>query len=162
MAITAPPPSTEHASYDPLYFDRLFAIEDRHFWFRARNAVITAVIGRIVGALPDGYRVLEVGCGTGNVLHVLQRTCGRGRVFGMDLFAEGLRFARRRTTCPLIQGDVHTPPFGDPVRCRRTLRCPRASPRRYAGPARPARAAPNGRGAGAHRTGAHGAVELFR
>ncbi len=29
----------------------------------------------------------------------------------MDLFAEGLRHARRRTACALVQGDVRRPPF---------------------------------------------------
>jgi SAM-dependent methyltransferase len=31
---------------------------------------------------------------------------------GMDLFEEGLRYARCRTSCPLVQGDIHSPPFG--------------------------------------------------
>ena len=62
--------------------------------------------------LPPGYRVLEVGCGTGNVLRMLERHCRRGTVVGMDLFAEGLHYARQRTACGLVQGDVRTPPFG--------------------------------------------------
>ncbi len=32
----------------------------------------------------------------------------------MDLFAEGLHFARQRTDSPLIQGDMHAPPFSKP------------------------------------------------
>jgi SAM-dependent methyltransferase len=30
----------------------------------------------------------------------------------MDMFMEGLQHARRRSSCPLVQGDVHNPPFG--------------------------------------------------
>jgi SAM-dependent methyltransferase len=105
------PASASSLRYDPDYFARLFAIEDRHFWFRARNHVIATVAGQIVSTLPPGYRVLEAGCGTGNVLRILQQSCARGVVVGMDPFAEGLRWARRRMTCPLVQGDVRCAPF---------------------------------------------------
>ena len=101
-----------HRSYDPDFFAPLFAIEDRHFWFRARNQVISTLASQIAAGLALGYRVLEVGCGTGNVPRVLEQACPRGVVMGMDLFAEGLQYARRRTSCPLVQGDMHTPPFG--------------------------------------------------
>jgi len=104
--------TTAHQSYNPSFFAPLFAIEDRHFWFRARNKVISVLINQITTDLADGYRVLEVGCGTGNVLRVLDRICSSGTVVGMDLFAEGMRYARERTSSPLVQGDMHSPPFG--------------------------------------------------
>ncbi len=97
--------------YDPYYFAPLAAVEDRHFWFRARNRLLAALVARLAAQLPDGYRALEVGCGTGNVLRVLEQTCRRGRVAGMDLYGEGLAIARRRTRCPLVQGDMARPPF---------------------------------------------------
>jgi SAM-dependent methyltransferase len=99
-------------SYDPNLFASLSAIEDRHFWFRARNKVIATLVSQITDGLTPGYRVLEVGCGTGNVLRILKQACPGGIVVGMDLFAEGLRYARQRTFCPLVQGDIHEPPFG--------------------------------------------------
>jgi len=70
------------------------------------------LVSQITAGLATGYRVLEIGCGTGNVLRVLEQTCRRGTVVGMDLFAEGLQYARQRTSCSLVQGDMHTPPFG--------------------------------------------------
>ena len=101
-------------SYDPEFFDHLARVESEHFWFRARNRVIASVVAQLTKDLPDGYRVLEVGCGTGNVLRALEQTCTRGTVVGMDLFAEGLAFARKRTSCPLVRGNVDQPGFGVP------------------------------------------------
>lgn len=109
-----PPASSpeEHDSYDPTYFSYLFEVEDRHFWFRARNRVISAAVSQVIARLAPGYRLLEVGCGTGNVLRALEQTCKEGTVIGMDLFGEGLQYARRRVSCPLVQGDIHANPFG--------------------------------------------------
>ena len=98
-------------SYDPGYFNPLFLAEDRHFWFRSRNKVIAASLSKIIDSLPPGYRMLEIGCGTGNVLRMLEKICIHGKVVGMDLFAEGLQFARTRVACSLVQCDLNFPPF---------------------------------------------------
>ena len=66
--------------FDPDAFERLFEAEDAHFWFCSRNAVIRTVVRQLVRGLPTGYRALEIGCGTGNVLRVLRDTCVGGRV----------------------------------------------------------------------------------
>lgn len=97
--------------FDPLWFQQLFEVEDRHFWFRARNRVIAEALQEIVKGLPHGYRVLEIGCGTGNTLRVLKRFCEDGYVVGMDLFLEGLQFTRTRSCNILVQGDAAKPPF---------------------------------------------------
>lgn len=107
MSVEAP-----ESTYDPAYFAELFAIEDRHAWFRARRELIGEIVAERVQAAPDGYRVLEVGCGTGSVLQTLDSVCHRGQVVGMDTFSEGLRFARTRTDCELVVGDANRPPFG--------------------------------------------------
>lgn len=98
-------------TFDSRFLDRFTEIEDRHFWFRARNRIIGAAAARLTAGLPAGYRVLEVGCGTGVVLAQLERSCPAGRVVGMDLYHNGLVHARRRTKCPLVQGDIHHLPF---------------------------------------------------
>jgi SAM-dependent methyltransferase len=100
-----------NSSYNPTYFEHLAAIENRHFWFRARRKVISSIVKKAKSDMDPGYRVLEVGCGTGNVLHALEDVCSDGIVIGMDLFSEGLRHARRCTTCSLVQGDIQALPF---------------------------------------------------
>lgn len=100
------------AGYDPDLYAGLVAVEDRHFWFRARNRAIVAVFDTIKRNLAPGYRLLEVGCGTGNVLRDLQRAAVGGSVIGMDLHQEGLRYARRRLDPVLLaRGDAARPPF---------------------------------------------------
>ena len=48
------------------------------------------------------------------VLAQLQRLFPNGRIIGMDLFDEGLKFARQRFKGMLIQGDVLQHSFGNP------------------------------------------------
>ncbi len=104
--------TTGASTYDPGVYDSLVAVEDRHFWFRARNRAIVAAFDSIRDHLPSPYRVLEVGCGTGNVLRALQEAAAGGTVVGMDLHREGLQFARRRVDPALLaQADAARPPF---------------------------------------------------
>ena len=103
--------STHEDTYDPAYQETLFTAEERHFWFVARNRLISRLVRRVLGELPSGSRMLELGCGNGNVLQVLIDAASAERVTGMDLFIDGLYFAHRRVDCGLVQGDLHTPPF---------------------------------------------------
>jgi SAM-dependent methyltransferase len=100
--------------YDPGFFDQLSRIEDEHFWFRARNHLIFSLIRRISPSLQPCNRVLEVGCGTGNVLRVLAKACPQSLVVGLELWSEGLRHAGGRSSAALVQADIRDLPFGKP------------------------------------------------
>jgi 2-polyprenyl-3-methyl-5-hydroxy-6-metoxy-1,4-benzoquinol methylase len=103
-------PAGHEGGFDAALIDRLAAAEDHHFWFRARNQLVAATVRRLTRGWLPGRRVLEVGCGTGNVLRVLERECRGASLLGIDLYEEGLRVARRRVSCPLIQGDLRDLP----------------------------------------------------
>lgn len=105
---------TRAGGYNPNFYSPLFEAEDRHFWFRSRNAVLERIIAAETAALPDGFRVLEVGCGTGYVLRMLHNTCRRGLVVGMDLFADGLVLARQRSAAPVVRARIEAAPFATP------------------------------------------------
>lgn len=105
--------SPSHESYDPHYFEPLFDAEERHFWFVARNKVICSLARKALKGNPTG-QILEVGCGTGNVLQALEKEYPAEQLTGMDLFHEGLQFARRRVNCGLVQADLAFPPFNRP------------------------------------------------
>lgn len=67
-------------------------VEDRdHWWFRGRLAVILAVLRRALP--PRRLRLLELGCGTGNVLAALAEF---GEAVGMEAHPDLLAVARRR------------------------------------------------------------------
>lgn len=105
---------SEAGGFDPGHYGPLWEAEEQHFWFRSRNAVLERILRSEVARLSPGYRVLEVGCGTGFVLRMMQRVCSAGTVVGLDLLHEGLVFASRRGGARLVQGRIETPPFRAP------------------------------------------------
>lgn len=67
-------------------------LEDSHWWFKGRRAVVREVLESRLG---EGARrrILDVGCGTGGMLEMLRQF---GDVEGIDSSDEALRFARQR------------------------------------------------------------------
>lgn len=107
-------------SFDPNYFGALTEADDKHFWFRARNRILEALLSQLAAEVPKDARVLEVGCGTGNVTRALVRVFGAASVVAMDPFAEAVEVARKRTGCEVVCGDLSTPvpgPFALLVMC---------------------------------------------
>lgn len=92
--------------YDAACFSRLAAVEDRHFWFRARSKAIAALVGALATDMPARCRVLEIGCGTGGVVRVLNQVCRDGTVIGLDLFSEGLIWARKRSASYFVRASL--------------------------------------------------------
>jgi SAM-dependent methyltransferase len=110
----APSTQLHEASYDQWHYPSLFAAEDRHFWFQMRNKVIASLVKQLTPDYQPGYRFLEIGCGNGNVMKELEGVCENGTIIGIDLFADGLRFARSRVSSPLLQADIYATPFKVP------------------------------------------------
>lgn len=102
--------------FDASFVAELRAAEDRHFWFVARNKVIAALAAQIERPFGDGYRVLEIGCSSGNTLRAIAAACRRGLVVGVDLDPEGLSAARDRSRASLILADARDLPFAAETR----------------------------------------------
>lgn len=79
--------------FPPSYFATLAAAETRHWWFRARNRVLLWALRRQVGAFQT---LLEVGCGTGQVLESVSRAYPEATLEGAEYHEEGLAYARQR------------------------------------------------------------------
>lgn len=68
-----------------------YEVEDRHWWFRGRWAVIEALLSRT--PLPEAPHILDAGCGTGGNLRRYSRI---GRVEGVEPFEEAVRLCHER------------------------------------------------------------------
>lgn len=55
-----------------IVYDRMAELDSRHWWYRARRAVLARVI-ETRARPPAGARILEIGCGTGHNLDMLSR-----------------------------------------------------------------------------------------
>lgn len=105
----APDAARVGEGYDPALYPEIAALEDRNFWFQARNRLIVHVIRRFC---PDFNSLLEIGCGTGQVLRAIGAAFPAAHVSGSELFLEGLAFARNRVPAAhLMQMDATRIPF---------------------------------------------------
>lgn len=103
------------AAYDAAGIQLLLEVEDRHFWFRARNEIIAGLVVDPIRHLPSGFRILEVGCGSGNVLRTLHRLgAGRGHVEGVEVSAAACEVARDRTGLVVTNGHLADMPTLEP------------------------------------------------
>ncbi|WP_218831577.1 class I SAM-dependent methyltransferase [Bordetella genomosp. 9] len=97
--------------FEASYFSELAALEDGYFWFEARNRLIIWAMRKYV---PGLRAFLEVGCGTGYVLAGLAREFPQSRLYGSEIFTEGLGFAARRVPrASFMQVDARRMPFCD-------------------------------------------------
>jgi SAM-dependent methyltransferase len=92
---------------EPDYFERLYAVEERHWWHASRRDLVADQI-RIRYPEYSGLRVLDVGCGTGRMLAELR--CF-GSAYGIDLADEPLSFCRDRGVADVMKASVLELPF---------------------------------------------------
>ena len=83
---------------DASAYDEMASLQDRHWWFLGRRAVLARVIEQL--ALPDDAAILEVGAGTGGNLRMLQRY---GSVEAVEMDATARAIASSRAPGVLIR-----------------------------------------------------------
>jgi SAM-dependent methyltransferase len=106
--VVALTPPARDDDYPASLVDLVAGVEERHFWFSARNDVIVSTLERVAGPLA-GARVLDVGCGTGFVLAALE-SAGVAAC-GVDMHHQALRRARARVRGPLFRSSAASLPF---------------------------------------------------
>ena len=87
-------------------------VEDSHWWFVGRRAILESFLREIVGKLskPAGeLRILDVGCGTGANLEMLSQF---GWAEGVDVSDDALEFCRRKGLT-VQKGLAETLPYAD-------------------------------------------------
>lgn len=83
------------ATYSVSHYKAISRVESEHFWFAARGTMLTALVERFIGK-NKRRSFLEVGCGTGIVLHIM-KTLGF-TVTGLDVNETALTYAKAK--CP--------------------------------------------------------------
>lgn len=91
---------------DRAVYDQMRAIEQDHWWFAARRAILSGQLDLM--GLDGEARILEVGCGTGGNLEMLSRY---GRVTGVEPDEETRVYAQSRCGTPVLSGTL---PLGLP------------------------------------------------
>ena len=86
-------------------YDRMAKVEERHWWFRARLAVVRTFLKRYV---PPGIG-LDCSCGTGMTLKSLQPWVQ----MGADLHGSALKHSRARGLPRLMQADLRKLPLAE-------------------------------------------------
>jgi SAM-dependent methyltransferase len=87
---------------------KLYAIEDAHWWFRGRRAVIETLLRSV--RLPQSPRILDVGCGSGRNLQEYARF---GRAEGVDPSKAAVDFCRARGLTNVHQAGLDALPYED-------------------------------------------------
>lgn len=95
--------------FEPEAFERLAALEEGSFWFRARNRLIVQTLLRWFPAM---NAFLEIGCGSGYVLRAVAENFPRAAVAGSEALSAGLPYAQARVpTAELFQADGRMLPY---------------------------------------------------
>jgi SAM-dependent methyltransferase len=98
--------------YKKDFFPCLDRVESNHFWFKSRNKMILQFLRKYGQRIFNNvHRMLEIGCGNGNVLRYLRKqgiNCEGG-----DVFLESLVHCRKKDNAPLYQIDASRLPFSN-------------------------------------------------
>jgi SAM-dependent methyltransferase len=92
-------------------YERMAAIEDEMWWFRALHANLIDAFARYAPA--DPQTVVDAGCGTGGLLRRLRDVPGVATLHGVELDAQACELARARTGAQVVRGSVNELPFAN-------------------------------------------------
>ena len=91
-------------TYPSSLYQMIASVEDHHFWFTARNTMITSLIHATISSPYTSKTFLEIGCGTGIVMATLEKL---GFITtGLDVNEKALSYAAKRTHGKLIRQSI--------------------------------------------------------
>lgn len=95
--------------FNERYFSALARLEEKHFWFRARNRLILLMLQRHCS---DFRSFFEIGSGTGFVLSGISDAFPGKKLYGSDIFTSAFAFAIKRLPgIEFMQMDAQNIPF---------------------------------------------------
>jgi SAM-dependent methyltransferase len=89
-------------------YRELYELEDRHWWFRGRRAVIWGLLRR--AGVSSSPRILDAGCGTGRNLVEFGHL---GEAEGVDFSEDAVAFCHRRGLVDVRRAPLEQLPFAE-------------------------------------------------
>lgn len=80
---------------DPGAYREMSELEDHHWWFRAKRKLITPLLQNALKARERAV-ILDIGCGTGSNLALVEQLFPAARRLGLDLDRGALAYSRKR------------------------------------------------------------------
>jgi SAM-dependent methyltransferase len=81
-------------------YAEMAAIDEGHWWYRARRRIVAEMITRYVNPSP-GSTIAEIGCGTGSNLPVLEKF---GTLTAVEPDSEARLYAAKRSSATIMEG----------------------------------------------------------
>ena len=81
---------------EPAEYDYMFQLEDSLWWYVGMRRIVYNLLRHNLGNGSGPLRILDAGCGTGEISSRLARLYPQARVLGIDILDHHLDFARRR------------------------------------------------------------------
>lgn len=95
--------------YNPSSYEKVSRFQDEHFWFRGRNELICSLLRKY---FPDVKSLLEIGCGTGQILRSVRQANPEMRLCGTEIHTCGLMYAQNcLSDIEFFQMDARRIPF---------------------------------------------------
>lgn len=91
----------------PVEYQQMFDVAQTYWWWVGTRSIITDAVRPAAGAVARP-RVLDVGCGAGNLLDALRDSCA---CVGLDYAFSALQFCQSHLDAPLALGDARALPF---------------------------------------------------
>ncbi|HOO56670.1 MAG TPA: class I SAM-dependent methyltransferase [bacterium] len=108
VPVFAGPDSESADGFRDDFFEGFHRREAKHFWHTGRKNIIFRLVRKYYR---PGWRMIELGCGSGNVVEYLNR---KGLpVEGGDIFPSAIKFAAGKTKTKFFRIDILNLPFRD-------------------------------------------------
>jgi SAM-dependent methyltransferase len=107
----SPELAEQSEGYDSSRYETISQFQNEHFWFRGRNELICSQLQRY---FPQTGNLLEIGCGTGQVLQAIRQALPAARFCGTEIHSRGLAYAAKELPgVELLQIDARALPFAE-------------------------------------------------
>jgi SAM-dependent methyltransferase len=94
---------------DPAAYEVVHELEESHWYFVARRRILSRLFDELIDG-SDRPRILDVGCGTGGTMGILERY---GDVTGVDISTRAMKYCQEQGRARLCQADGGSLPFAE-------------------------------------------------